>query len=112
MPGVQYGVQIDMNGFKVTEVGAGTDPTDAVNLSQLTAASPRGFKQTVGDGTALSYTVTHNLGTLDVQVQVTRLADGGTVFVDVARTTPNAVVVTFGSAPALNAFRVLVVPTP
>lgn len=112
MPGVQFGADIDMNGNKVTELAAGVAPTDAVNVSQLNAASPRGFKQTIGDGTALAYTVTHNLATLDVIVQVVRVADGETVFTDVARTGINSVSVTFGAAPALNSHRVLVVPAP
>lgn len=112
MPGVQFNNDIDLNGFKVTELAAGTNPTDGVNVSQLNASAPRGFKQTVGDGTALTYTITHNLATLDVQVQVYRLSDGATVFVDVARTGTNAVTVTFGAAPAANSYRVLVIPTP
>lgn len=112
MPGVQFNNQLDLNGYKVTELAPGTAPDDAVNVSQLTAASPRGFKQTVGDGTALTYTVTHNLATLDVQVQVYRLSDGATVFVDVARPGTNAVTVTFGTAPAANSYRVLVIPAP
>ena len=112
MPGVQFGNQIDMNGFKVTEMGPGTAGTDAVNLNQLTAASPQGFGQDVGDGAALTFNVDHNFSTTDVIVQVFTKADGVTQFTDVTRSTVNRVVVAFGSAPALNSVRVLVIPVP
>lgn len=112
MPGVQFGNQIDMNGFRVTEMGAGANPTDAVNLAQLTAASPQGFAQDVGDAVATSFNIDHNFGSLDVVVQVVRKSDGVTVFTDVTRSTVNRVIVDFGSVIALNSFRVLVVPVP
>lgn len=112
MPGVQFGNQIDMNGFKVTEMAPATAGTDAVNLNQLTAASPQGFQTDVGDAVATTFNVDHNFNTLDVIVQVFRKADGVSVFTDVTRTTVNRVVVDFGSVIALNSFRVLVIPVP
>lgn len=62
----------------------------------------------VGDGTNTSYAVTHNLGTRDVIVQVFDNATFETVFLDVVRTSTNVVTLTFASAPASNAYRVLV----
>lgn len=112
MPGVQFSNQIDMNGLKVTELGPGVAGTDAVNVNQLTAASPQGFGQDVGDGAALTFNVDHNFSTLDVMVQVFRKADGVNVFTDVTRSTVNRVVVDFGFAVALNSHRVLVIPVP
>lgn len=112
MSGVQFGTQIDMNGLKVTEVADGTDPTDAVTLSQLDAVAPDGFAAVIGDGLAVSYPVVHNFGTLDVLVQVVRISDGATVTVTVVRTDTNTVTVSFTLPPLLNAYRVLVVPVP
>lgn len=112
MPGVQFGQQIDMNSFKVTEMGPGVAGTDGVNVNQLLAASPDGFAQSVGDGVATSFNVDHNLGTADVLVQVFRNSDGVSEFTDVARTTVNRVVIDFGLPPALNAYRVVVIPVP
>lgn len=101
-----------MNGNKVTEMAPGVAGTDAVNVDQLTAASPQGFGQDIGDTIATAFNIDHNFATLDVIVQVFRKSDGATEFVDVVRSTVNRVIVTFGSAPALNAFRVLVIPVP
>ncbi|HEX6518274.1 MAG TPA: hypothetical protein VF049_22125 [Nocardioidaceae bacterium] len=112
MPGVQFFQQIDMNGLPITEVAPGVAPTDAVNVSQLNAASPQGFAQDVGDGVALTYNVVHNFGTLDVMVQVFEKATNHNVLVDAHRVDANTVQVGFGLAPALNSYRVLVIPVP
>lgn len=112
MTGVQFGQQIDMNGFKVTELGTGIAGTDAVNVSQLNAASPQGFAQTVGDGVATSFTVSHNFSTFDVIVQVYEVSTGNEIYTDVRRSAEDDVIVAFGSAPTTNQYRVLVVPVP
>lgn len=112
MSGIQFGNQLDLNGFKITEVAAGTDPTDAVNLSQLNAVAPEGFAQDIGDGVALTYNVVHNFNTLDVLVTVFEKATNHDVLTDVHRVDANTVQIGFGLAPALDSHRVLVVPVP
>lgn len=115
MPGVQFGQQIDMNGFKVTEMAPGTAGTDAVNLNQLNAASPQGFAANVGDGVALTYNVVHNFNLPnkeDYIAKVTRNSDGIEFMVEVASVDVNTIAVTFGTAPAAAAYRVSVVPVP
>ncbi|MEU7074733.1 hypothetical protein AB0B30_32500 [Streptomyces narbonensis] len=112
MPGVQFGQQIDMNGFKVTEMAPGVAGTDAVNVSQLNANAPQGFAQDVGDGVATAYVVTHNFNTDDVITVIFDKATKQDVMVEVLRSSVNAVTVTFGTPPALNAYRVLVIPVP
>lgn len=67
------------------------------------------FAQAVGDGTATSYAITHNLATLDVQVQVYRNSTPwDTVECDVERTSTNQVTVKFAVAPTSNQYRVTV----
>ena len=115
MAGVQFGQQIDMNGFKVTEMAAGTNPTDAVNLSQLTSSSPQGFAQNVGDGTNTTFNVVHNFALADENDFIARVADNATgqeVMVEVIAVDANTISVTFGSAPTTNQYRVAVVPVP
>lgn len=63
----------------------------------------------VGNGTNTSFAITHNLGTRDVVVNVYDNTGYDTVEVDVVRTDTNTVTVTFASAPAAGAYRVVVV---
>ena len=67
----------------------------------------------IGNGSSTAITVTHNLASRDLQVQVYRnAAPYDTVEVDVDRSvSTNAVLLTFASAPATNAYRVVIMPT-
>lgn len=112
MPGIQFTNQSDMNGFKVTELGPGAAGTDAVNLNQLNASSPQGFAQNIGDGSALTFTVTHNLNTTDVIVALYEISSGNFTFADVRVASVNTVVVSFGAIPTVGQYRVLVIPVP
>ena len=62
----------------------------------------------VGDGTNTSYAITHNLNSRDVIVQVYDNTTYDTVFVDTVRTSVNVVTLTFATAPASNAYRVVI----
>lgn len=63
----------------------------------------------VGNGTNTSFAITHSLGTRDVVVNVYDNSAYDTVEVDVVRTDTNTVTVTFASAPATDAYRVVIV---
>lgn len=67
-----------------------------------------GFAANVGNAAATSIAVTHNLGSRDVIVQVYDNATYDTVFVDTVRTDVNTVTLLFATAPALNAYRVVI----
>ncbi len=91
------------------ETITGTDTGRAVTPRGLEAHyDSKNFAGDVGDGSATSYAVTHSLETLDVIVQVYEKSSGATVFTDVERTDADTVTLIFASAPAANAYRVLV----
>ena len=67
------------------------------------------YAASFGDGSATSFNIDHNLGTLDVIVQIFQTADGVEVECDVTRSTTNRVVLAVAAAPSSNALRVVVV---
>ena len=64
---------------------------------------------TIGDGSATAIAVTHSLGTDDVQVEVYGASTKETVVCDVDRTSTDVVTLTFASAPASNAYKVVII---
>ena len=92
----------------VVESGAGLSLSGS-GLAIDTAVVVRKYAASIGDGSNTSYTVTHNLGTKDVQVTV---YDNSTPFaevvVDVQHTSTSAITVLFSVAPTSNQYRVVV----
>lgn len=74
-----------------------------------TSVVVRKYAANVGDGSATSYTITHNLNTKDVQVTI---YDNSTPFAevvcDVQHTSTSAVTLLFSTAPTSNQYRVVV----
>lgn len=81
---------------------------DGTNYKTIQNIQESTYATSVGDGSATSYTVTHNLGSRDVIVQLYDASSYDTVIADVVRTNTTTVTLTFGSAPATNDIRVLV----
>jgi hypothetical protein len=82
---------------------------DATGTVALTSdITGRSFAASIGDGSNTSYTVTHNLGTKDVIVQLYDTSSNDTVFADIVRTSTSVVTVSFTSAPTTNDIRVLI----
>ena len=69
---------------------------------------PRTFATTIGDGSATSIVVTHNLGSKDLIVQLFDVSSYENVYADVVRTNNTQVTLTFGAAPASGDIRVLI----
>lgn len=93
------------------EVDAGTDDQRIVTPAKLAgwAGRLRKVSSNIGDGSATSYTVTHNLNTRDVIARVfPNSGQFDDVEVDVQRSSVNAVTLVFATAPAANAYRVVV----
>ena len=93
------------------ETDAGTDDARIVTPLKLATWSGRikKFFVSVGDGSATSYTVTHNLASRDVHVTVYNASNYEEVITDVAHTTTNTLTVIFATAPSSDAYRVVVV---
>jgi hypothetical protein len=93
------------------EVDAGTDDARIVTPLKLANWSGRLRKvsTSIGDGSATSYVVTHNLNTRDVIIRVfPNSGQYDDVEVDVQRTSTTTATLVFATAPASNAYRVVV----
>ncbi|MEZ5236823.1 MAG: hypothetical protein R2749_29640 [Acidimicrobiales bacterium] len=93
------------------ETDTGSDDARFVTPLKLAnyAGRAKRYSTTIGDGSATSFTVTHNLGTDQVEVEVWET--GGSkrkVDVEVRATSTTAVTVLTNSAPAAGAYRVVV----
>lgn len=76
--------------------------------SATTVVTDREYTTTIGDGTALSYTVNHGLGTRNVMVSLFDSSSYETVYATVVRTDTANVTVSMAEAPTTNDITVLV----
>ena len=81
----------------------------ALETKLVTDSFTRKVSASVGNGSNTSFSVTHNLNSRDVVVNVYDNTTYDTVEVDVVRTDANTVTVSFSNPPASNAYRVVVV---
>lgn len=106
-----WGISISGNAATATNVawsGVTSKPTTLSGYG-ITDATKK-YSVNVGDGTALSYVITHNLGTRDVIVQVyTNSGAYATVECDVELTSTTTATLRFAVAPTANQYRVVVV---
>jgi hypothetical protein len=91
------------------EVDTGTDDFRIVTPLKLAnwSNAPKKFTQNIGDNTNTSFTITHNLNSREVQVEVYRNSGNyETVICDVNRTGVNTIQLVFNSAPSNDEFTV------
>ena len=102
------GLELVANEFSVKLPANSGLVADATGVYVDTSVVVRKYASTFGDGTATTYDFTHNLGTLDVSIQVYEVATGDTVDVDSRRlsTTQSRIIV--AAAPASNTLRVVI----
>lgn len=94
-----------------TEVNTGTDDLRIVTPLKLKTyldAAVGGYAANVGNASATSFALTHNLGTRDVIVAIYDNAIYEEVLADVVVTSTTVVTVSFAIAPASNAYRVVI----
>lgn len=94
-----------------TETNTGTNDTAYVTpLKMVTYLNNAvgGYAANVGNASATSFALTHNLGTRDVTVLIYDNATYEQVYADVVMTSTSVVTVSFATAPALNAYRVVI----
>ena len=93
------------------ETDAGTDDARIVTPLKLKtwSSAPKRYAAAFGDGSATSYTITHNLGSRDLTVAVYRNSGNyDEVECDVEHSTTNTVTLVFATAPTSNQYRVVV----
>lgn len=98
------------------QVGGGTSYTEgngidisAGVISVDPAVVARKYSATIGDGSATTITVTHNLNTQDVSVSVKEVSSNAGVLVDWVANGVNTVQLTFGTAPSSGQYRATVI---
>ena len=88
---------------------SGYDSADfTVDTAGWVQLANKTFTASIGNGSATSYTITHNLNSFDVIVQLYDLSSYDTVYADVVRTSADVVTVNFTTAPTTNDIRVLI----
>jgi hypothetical protein len=108
------GIYTAGNGIAITDnviaADAGTGITvngSGINIDTSVVVTK--YAASVGDGSATSYTVTHNLGTKDVVVSVyDNSSPYAEVICDVQHTSTTAITLLFSVAPTSNQYRVVV----
>lgn len=96
--------------------GSGTTYTAGAGLTLTTtvfaidtAVVVRKYAVDFGNASLTTFTITHNLGTLDAQVQIVLNSTGETVWCQMVRATTNTLTISgFSTAPTSNQFRCLV----
>lgn len=95
-------------GTAIAVANGGTGGTSAAAAKTNLGFTTK-YAASIGDGSSTSLTVTHNLGTTDVDVALSEVATGNEVFANVVNATTNTVTVAFSVAPTTNAIRVVVI---
>ena len=93
------------------ETNTGTNDTAYVTpLKMVTYLNNAvgGYAANVGNASATSFTLTHSLGTRDVIVLIYDNATYEQIYADVAMTSTTVVTVSFATAPASSAYRVVI----
>ena len=108
VPSITFDTLLASTSYMSKTSGLSVD-ISALETKLITDGFPKKASANVGNGSATSFAVTHNLATRDVVVNIYDAATFDTVEADVVRTDTNTVTVSFAVAPTSNAYRVVVV---
>lgn len=104
------GLEVTGSGLGINNGAGLTFSSGALVLDTANGYGVRKYAVSIGDASATSYTVTHNLGTKDVTVQVyDNSSPYAQVEADVEHTGSNTVTIKFAVAPTLDQYRIVVV---
>ena len=92
----------------LTKVGGLAVDKSLLETALVSDSFTKKYSETIGNNSSTTFTITHNLNTRDVTVQVYDVSTYESVEVDVVRTNTSAVQVSFALAPATNSYRVVV----
>jgi hypothetical protein len=95
---LQHGDPVSGGGISVTGAGVKVD----------TAVVVRKYAQSIGDGSTTAIAVTHSLGTKDITYSIREVSTDAFVDVDCVATSTTVATFTFPTAPASNAYRVVI----
>ncbi|WAC45567.1 head decoration protein [Pseudomonas sp. SL4(2022)] len=101
-------VWVQVGGGSSYTAGAGINISSGV-ISIDAAVVARKVSATIGDGSATTISVTHNLNSRDLIVSVKEVSSNAGVIADWVANTDNTVQITFGTAPTTGQYRVMVV---
>jgi len=104
----QNGVSLTGNTFAGVVTPSGGLVVSATGFALDTTIAARKYSASVGDGSSLSYTLTHNLGTTDV-LAIIRDQSGNAYITDWQAASATTITLVFGVAPTVNQYRVTVI---
>lgn len=78
------------------------------NVPSVLSAPNNYFETFIGDGSNIYFTVSHNLQSINVAVDLVLVSNGQTIFGDVVRVNSNTVSVEFGEVISTNSVKVMV----
>jgi hypothetical protein len=106
-----YATEVEVAAAVAVETAAREAADTALDgrLDTIESNFTRKYSVAVGNGSATSFTVTHNLDTEDVVVSVREVATGAVVVASITHTSEDVVTIAVNNAPASNALKVVVI---
>jgi hypothetical protein len=108
-----YYANIDFNGNAIHNISDASALQDPVTLKQLQTVETTMLKKvtaTIGNGTSTSFSITHNLATQDIIVQLIQTVSPYNFISpsQIQATDINSVAISFATTPATNQYRVII----
>ena len=102
------GVQLVGNDFRANLAVSGGLTLSGNGIQVDTSIVARKFNATIGDGSATSFVLTHNLGTTDIVASVREVSTGDILITNVNSTSTTTATISFVYAPTSGQYRVTI----